>query len=234
MRRADRLFRLVNILQRENGPITAQEIATELEISVRTVYRDVADLVGSGVPVDGEAGIGYRLGPDYNLPPLMLTDEEVEAVVFGMAVAQEWGDPSLSKAAQTLKDKINASLSPQLREILAETRILVPRDGRHPKAEISHPDIRRAIRLRQVTTFDYTDGKSRDSQRTVWPLGLVFFGTVWMLGAWCEMREDYRMFRLDRMRNMHPTDRRFPKRKNRSLEDFMTREWYAGPHASTC
>lgn len=226
MRRADRLFRLVTLLQRRSGPITAKIIADELEVSVRTVYRDVADLMGSGVPIDGEAGIGYQMGADFSLPPLMLTDEEVEAAVFGLAVAQEWGDPSIATAARSLRDKINASLPERLRVVLAETRIVAPSDNRAPVIVVEHVEIRRCIRDRIVLNINYSDQTKRTTNRNVWPLGLVFFGKIWMLGCWCETREAYRFFRLDRIADLTILPRRFPLRNDRRFDDMLDQQWF--------
>jgi predicted DNA-binding transcriptional regulator YafY len=226
MRRADRLFRLVTLLQRRNGPITAKTIGEELEVSVRTIYRDVADLIGSGVPIDGEAGIGYQLEAGYSLPPLMLTEEEVEAAVFGLAVAEEWGDQSIATAARSLRDKINASLPASLRVILAETRIVAPSDHRGPDIMVEHTEIRRCIRDRIVLDINYSDQTGRASNRSVWPLGLVFFGKIWMLGCWCESRDAYRFFRLDRIEKLTILARRFPLRNDRRFEDMMDQQWF--------
>ncbi len=226
MRRADRLFRLVTLMQRRKGPITSKSISDELEVSVRTVYRDIADLIGSGVPIIGEAGIGYQMGSDFSLPPLMLTDEEVEAAVFGLAVAEEWGDDDLKIAAKSLRDKINASLPDRLREILAETRIVAPSDNRSPVIGIKQSDIRRCIRARTVIEIIYTDTNGASSDRCVWPLGLVFFNTIWMLGCWCESRKAYRFFRLDRIVSMNILTRRFPLREDRKFENMMEQQWF--------
>lgn len=226
MRRADRLFRLATLMQRRNGPITAKSISEELEVSVRTVYRDVADLVGSGVPIIGEAGIGYQMASGFSLPPLMLTNEEVEAAVFGLAVAEEWGDQDLKVAARSLRDKINASLPERLQNVLADTRIVAPSDSRSPAIGIKESEIRHCIRARTVIRISYKDTQGTSSDRCVWPLGLVFFNTIWMLGCWCETRDAYRFFRLDRISSMNMLSRRFPFREDRKFENMMEQQWF--------
>lgn len=228
LRRADRLFRMVNLMQRKRGPITAKAIAEELEVSVRTVYRDVADLMASGVPLEGEAGIGYQMAPDFTLPPMMLNDAEVEAAVFGLAVAEEWGDPAMAIAARSLRDKINASLPQRLREVLAHTRIVAPADKRVPPIAVDQADIRRCIRSRNVIEIQYTDMNGTASKRSVWPLGLVFFGKVWMLACWCENKNDNRFFRLDRIKQLQPLQRRFPLREGQKFENLMDKQWSDG------
>lgn len=226
MRRADRLFRLATLMQRRSGPITAKSIGDELEVSVRTVYRDIADLIGSGVPIIGEAGIGYQMASDFTMPPLMLTNEEVEAAVFGLAVAEEWGDRDLKIAARSLRDKINASLPERLQAVLADTRIVAPSDKRSPVIGIKESEIRRCIRSRTVIQISYKDTKGTPSNRCVWPLGLVFFNTIWMLGCWCETRNAYRFFRLDRIANIDVLSRRFPYREDRKFENLMEQQWF--------
>lgn len=198
MRRADRLFQIVGVLRRRRQ-VTPQQLAEQLEVSARTVYRDVADLVASGVPIAGEAGVGYRLDPSYRLPPLLFTPDEVEALVLGMRLVETWADDDLRRSARAVLDKIDAVVSPEERPHLDRTALFsLSFETRREQLGPFGP-LRRAINAQRRVSFLYEDRAGAQSRRTVRPLGLYFWGGAWTLGAWCELRDDFRNFRIDRV-----------------------------------
>lgn len=225
MRRADRLFRIITLLQGRHTAITAQALGDVLEVSARTVYRDIADLSSSGVPVEGEAGIGYRLDDSYHLPPLMLTPQEAEAAAFGAEVASYWGPQDLRDAAMSLKGKLAAALPPDLRALITANPLLAQHADEHPEVRVDAAALRKAVRERCKVSFDYKDVEGRGTTRTVRPLAVMFFGPVWLLAAWCESRSDFRVFRLDRMESLATLLDRFTSEAGRTLEDFLSSEW---------
>jgi predicted DNA-binding transcriptional regulator YafY len=220
VRRADRLFRLVRELRRRRVS-TAAQLARALGVSVRTVYRDVRDLSLSGVPVLGEAGVGYALAKGYEVPPLMFTGEEVEALVLGARIAKAWGDEELSKAADEALAKVEAALPERLRSAVPDASFFAP--DFHVRKEMTGnlTPLRRAIREQRRVFFAYADRENAATRRTVLPLGLFFWGNAWSLGAWCELREGFRNFRLDRMAELRVTDGRFAPERGRTLADFF-------------
>jgi predicted DNA-binding transcriptional regulator YafY len=221
MRRADRLFRIVQLLRRRKLT-TAARLAEELEVSERTVYRDVADLIASGVPIRGEAGVGYALDRSFDLPPLMFDADELEALVLGARVVESWASPALARAARQVLAKIETVLPERLRAQL-EAPLLAP-DFHVPSASLRELDtLRMAIRERRKVHLDYVDRSQATTARTVRPLGLVFWGQYWTLAAWCELRGDFRGFRLDRMQKLALTHERFTDEAGRALPDFLAR-----------
>lgn len=220
MRRADRLFRLVQQLRRRRVS-TAAQLATALEVSVRTVYRDLRDLSLSGVPVRGEPGVGYALGKGFDVPPLMFTGEEVEALVLGARIVSAWADGELRKAAEEALAKIEAVLPPRLARAIPDATLFAPefhvRDAltRHLTA------LRRAIREGRKVHLSYEDREGAATQRTVRPLGLFFWGNAWSLGAWCELRDGFRNFRLDRMGEARVLGESFVPEAGKTLEDLF-------------
>lgn len=218
MRRADRLFQIVQILRRRRLT-TARDLAEKLTVSERTIYRDVQDLVASGVPIEGEAGVGYRL-KGFDLPPLMFTREEVEALVLGARIVQSWTDPELARDAAEAIAKIEAVL-PQDRSHLVKNTFLFAPDG-HYKEEITVdlPALRKAVREQRRVRFCYTNAEGGASERTIRSLALVFYGPVWLLVGWCELREAFRTFRLDRMRDLEVLDCVQPE-PGRTLQDYL-------------
>lgn len=198
MRRADRLFQIVGVLRRRRC-VTAQLLAEQLEVSERTIYRDIADLIASGVPIAGEAGVGYRLDPSYRLPPLLFTPEEVEALVLGMRMVESWADEDLRRSARSVLDKIDAVVPPRERGHLDRTALFSLSFPTQRQGLAAFGPLRRAINGQQKVSFRYEDKGGASSRRTVRPLGLYFWGGTWTLGAWCELREDFRNFRIDRV-----------------------------------
>ena len=201
MRRADRLFQIVLLLGRRRA-VTARELAEALQVSERTIYRDIADLSLSGVPVDGEAGVGYLMRGGFQLPPLMFDADELAALALGSRMVQGWSDPELGRAAERALLKIEAVLPPALKQRMDEQALLVPDFHVPPQMIAPLGLLRRAIGEAHKVAFAYTRADGEVSQRTVWPLGLFFWGETWTLGAWCELRGEYRSFRLDRMLNL--------------------------------
>jgi predicted DNA-binding transcriptional regulator YafY len=224
MRRADRLFQIVQLL-RGRRVVTAAELAGELEVSLRTVYRDVRDLVASGVPIEGEAGVGYCLPRGFDLPPLMFDEDELGALVLGARMVQAWGDETLARRARSVLSKVETVLPERLRPRLEEVELFVPLSLR---AEIraNLESFRAGIDGRHKVRFRYTADSGGETQRTVRPLCLTFWGTVWTATAWCELREDFRTFRPDRMHDVERLDEPFADEPGKDLETFMQKVWH--------
>lgn len=223
MRRADRLFQIVLLLQRGRA-VTARELAEALAVSERTVYRDVADLCASGVPIDGAAGVGYLMRKGYRLPPLMFDAEELAALALGSRMVQGWADPALGRAAERALLKIESVLPAERKAGAGDTvgeAMIVP-DFHVPPAMVAPMGLlRAAIRDSRKVRFDYRRADGARSQRVVWPLGLFFWGETWTLGGWCELRDEFRSFRLDRMSGPAMLDEGFEPVGGRSLEDYV-------------
>ncbi len=222
MRRADRLFQVIQLLRRRHV-ITAASIAGELEVSERTVYRDIADLVRSGVPIAGEAGVGYTLRKGFDLPPLMFTEQEIEALVLGTRVVSSWADEDLAKAAESALARIEAALTDRLKARLTGSRLFAP--GFHVSQTVAKRlgEYRGAIDERRLIHMRYGDVKGATTERTVRPVGLFFWGSVWSLCAWCELREDFRDFRLDRVLESTVLEGQFAIEPGKELEDYFRR-----------
>jgi len=219
MRRADRLFQIVQYL-RGRRLTTAAQLAGWLQVSERTIYRDIRDLSLTGVPVEGEAGVGYRLSPHFDLPPLMFTREEIEALAGGLRMLQAWGSPELKRGANAAWAKLAAAL-PEVQRIELERTRLFALDFAVRDVGALIDTLRHAIAGREVLWLDYRDAQGAVSQRRVWPLGLYFWGEVWSLGAWCELRGDFRNFRVDRIVEARVTGDTYPDQAGRRLEDFV-------------
>lgn len=222
MRHTDRLFDLIQIL-RAGGLFTARDLAQRLEVSTRTVWRDMATLIAAGLPVEGERGVGYILREPIALPPLTLTDAELEALRTALALLGRGADPSLAGAAASLAGKIEAVLPPSL---LARAGGQAPFVWPAPEALAAArhlPALRAALRARAVLRLDYADAEGRASRRTIRPLGLEFWGRVWTLAAWCEGRDDFRSFRVDRILALAETGRHFAPEAGRDLAAWQAR-----------
>lgn len=225
MRRADRLFDIIEFLRRHKRVVTAAELAGELEVSTRTIYRDIADLQASRVPIEGEAGLGYMLRSGYELPPLMFTEDEIEALVFGARMVRAWGDASFTQAADAAVAKIRAVLPPRLNEIVEASRISVaPGRMRGKDNYNAHlTTIRHAIRERRKLRVGYAALTGEETVRTLRPLGLAFFGPFWMLASWCELRRDFRTFRIERIGTLEVTADIFHDEPGKTMDDFIAR-----------
>lgn len=211
MRKADRLFQIVQILRRERRPITADAIAQELETSKRSVYRDIAALIGQRVPIRGEAGIGYVLEDGFDLPPLMLTADEIDAVALGIQWVSGHADPPLGKAARDVLAKLSAVLPEHMRLFLDDPAGGTPPAWQLPASRIDQALLRGWIRRGLKLRIGYQDEGGRKSERTVWPLLIGYLDRARFLIAWCEMRDDFRSFRLDRITDPEFLDERIPK-----------------------
>ncbi len=220
MRRADRLFRIVQYL-RGRRLTTAAFLAGRLGVSLRTVYRDVRDLSLSGVPIEGEAGVGYRLKAGFDVPPLMFTLNEIEALAIGARMVEAWGGPVLAESARTAIEKIVAALPADRRLAVERTRLYAPGFHVDGKAMQQLEAVRAAIGARQVLRLDYRDAGGKSSAREIWPLALYFWGGAWTIGAWCESRDDFRNFRVDRIAALAALERRYPDQPGRSLADYV-------------
>jgi predicted DNA-binding transcriptional regulator YafY len=201
MRRADRLFQIVQLI-RGRRLTTAAYLAQRLEVSERTVYRDVADLQHQGVPIEGEAGVGYRLGLGFELPPLMFSHDEARALVASVRMAQAWQDPALAQASQVALGKILSVLPLAARVAAQSMAIYAPPVGLEPAVQATLQTLREAVQAQRRVRFTYCDAAQAQTQRTVRPLGCFYWGSVWTLVAWCENRSDFRSFRLDRMQSL--------------------------------
>ena len=221
MRRADRLIKIVHYLRRMRRATTAARIADDFGVCVRTVYRDIQDLMNSGVPITGEAGVGYVIDKKYHLPPVMFDLDELEAIGLGIAMVRSWTDDRFAAKADSAFEKVQAVLPENL---LLEIQQLVtysfPSTSKIPW-QVSFSEVRECIRRHQKIEFTYTDLKEKTSRRKVRPLSLVFFGPVWLLVAWCEKRRDFRNFRLDRINDLRVCDEIFPDEKDRNLQAYI-------------
>lgn len=222
MRRADRLFQIVQHL-RGGRLVTAARLADRLEVSERTIYRDIVDLKATGVPIDGEAGVGYILREGFDLPPLMFSRDEIVALVTGARLARAWGGAATARAAEEALIKIEAVLPAAERYRVARTEIHAP-DGMMAAGDRVHFDVlERAADRADVVSIHYRDEQGTQSERDIRPLGLWFWGKVWTLVAWCELRNDFRTFRLDRITSIEACGRRFRPEPGKTLKDFYRR-----------
>jgi predicted DNA-binding transcriptional regulator YafY len=207
MRRADRLFQLVERLRRRRRAQTGSELAEALGVSLRTVYRDVQDLVASGVPIRGEAGVGYALDASFDLPPIMFDEEEIEALMLGARMVEAAADPALARAAQGVVAKVRAVLPKRLEDQIESSPLYAPRFHLNARGRAGLEELRGAIRDRRKVALEYQDREGASTVREVEPLGLYYWGTHgWSLGAWCALRSGFRNFRLDRIHAMKVLD----------------------------
>jgi predicted DNA-binding transcriptional regulator YafY len=220
MRRADRLFEIVHYL-RGRRLTTAAQLARWLEVSERTIYRDIADLSASGIPIDGEAGVGYRLHPDFDLPPLMFNRNEIEALVIGARMVESWGGPSLAQGARTALAKVATALPKDKRATLEGSPLFSPGYFQDSRLGARMDLLRVAIDARRHVLLRYQDAKGATSERRVRSLALAFWGETWTLGGWCELRNDFRNFRLDRILMSHLLEERFPDEAGKRLPDYL-------------
>lgn len=229
MRRADRLFEIIQLMRRKDL-VRARELGEALGVSERTIYRDVQDLIASGVPIEGAAGVGYVLRAGFDMPPLMFKEQELEALVLGARIVESWADADLAAAASDVIAKVAAVMPDRLRQYMANTALLAP--PRHFMEPIGFDLalLRRALRNQLKVHFRYRNLAGDQSERTVRPLSLAYFGPVWVLAAWCELRDDFRAFRLDRMEGFEVCDDRFRAEPGKTLHDFLKRDptWIGG------
>ncbi len=226
MRRADRLLRIIQILRRSNRPTTAQALADELEVVPRTIYRDIATLQASRVPIDGETGIGYLLRSGYDLPPLMFDTDEIEAIVLGLTMVAQRGDPALTRGASDALAKVRAVVSKDVADASWKAMLLVPHALEAGVDFGPHiPLIRNAIRDCRKLNIGYSDANGDPSERTIWPLGLYMYSHATLLCAWCEMRQDYRAFRSERIASCLLGQGRFDGKNGALMSAFLAKFW---------
>ena len=221
MRRAERLFQIIQILRRsKRRPITAQDIASELETSLRTIYRDISQLLAERVPIRGEAGIGYILEDGFDMPPLMLTADEIEAAMLGAQWVMGRGDEALTRAARDLVAKIGAVVPPHLRPLALDSTLVSPQWRRIEVDAIDMAKVRAAIHAQTKIVIAYSDGVGRETRRTIWPIAVSYWDMVRVIVAWCELRQGFRSFRTDRVRGAEFTGERYPMPRTR-----LTAQW---------
>lgn len=228
MRRADRLLRIIQILRRHRRPVIGQVIAGELEISLRTLYRDIADLITDGVPIRGEAGVGYVLGEGYDLPPLMFSADELEAVMLGLRWVARRGDPDLARAAQDTVAKVGAVLPDRLKPFLYDAALLVPPSYRGFVDSVDVALLRQAIRDQRKVKLRYRAEDQGETTRIIWPIGVAYFDAQRLIIAWCELRQDFRSFRTDRMISADLTPDKYKERRKALLKRWHAKEQHDG------
>ncbi len=222
MTKAERLLQLLAILRARRNVVVAQVLADRLNVSLRTVYRDIQSLIAAGVPVEGEAGVGYRLRAGSTLPPMMFTEEEIEALLLGVRMVQGWGDDGLVGSAESALNKIRSVLPDK-----------IVHDQNHQLATLLVPDmhrsrstrygavIRQAIKDQRVLQLDYTAEDGNQTQRKVNALGLAYWGAAWTLVAWCQLRDSHRLFRLDRILAIEHLDEEFTIAPHQTLSAYI-------------
>ena len=220
MRRADRLFQIVQLI-RGRRLSTAAFLAERLEVSQRTIYRDVADLQHQGVPIEGEAGVGYRLGAGFELPPLMFSQGEANALVAAARLAQAWLDPGLAREVEGALGKILSVLPPAARLAAEAQALYAPLVGLDARTQATLQALREAVQSCHVVEIDYADVQGRPSLRRLRPLGCFYWGKVWTLSAWCELRNDFRGFRIDRIAAFTVLPERFRQEPGKTLADLL-------------
>ena len=223
MRRADRLFLLIHALRGRRAAVPARTLAETLGVSLRTVYRDVADLQVSGVPIEGEAGVGYVLRHGSDIPPLMFTEAEIEALTVGARFVEAFASPALAQAARHALTKIEAVLPDEMKRRSERSRILAPRSERSAADRARMGELHAAIGERRVVRIAYVREDGEASERVLEPLALVFWGAVWTLAAWCRLRVDFRTFRVDRIATCDVLEERFRETRERGLRAYLER-----------
>ena len=198
MRRSDRLFDIIQHLRTVSRPTTAATLAAELEVTPRTIYRDIATLQARRVPIEGAAGVGYVLRKGFDLPPLMFTVEEIEAIAVGARMVRRLRDPKLQEAADSVFSKVTVVLPEALRAQLVSAPIYVS-EGSNASPGVDMSELRGAIRDSRKVHIAYADEGGRRSHRTIWPIAMAYYVDVTLIGAWCELRADYRNFRVERI-----------------------------------
>jgi predicted DNA-binding transcriptional regulator YafY len=212
MRRADRLFQIIQILRRSSRPVTAEDLAGELETSKRSIYRDISALIGQQVPIRGEAGFGYVLEGGFDLPPLMLTTEEVEAAVLGAQWVAGHGDAALARAAHDLMAKIAVTIPENLRPLVIDAGARTPPGWNIPPDGLDVAQARAWIRFGRKIALVYLDADNRQTERVIWPIVVGYHEAVRILIGWCELRHDFRSFRIDRVVGATFLEERYPAR----------------------
>jgi predicted DNA-binding transcriptional regulator YafY len=219
--KAERLLHLLQTLRRHRYPVVGKDLAEELGISLRTLYRDIAALAAQGANIDGSPGVGYLLRPGFLLPPLMLTQEEIEALVLGSRWVEQRGDPALQQAASDLLAKVESILPAELRQEMISSGLMIGPSPDKPMADRELALIRKAIRNESKLNMRYADMADEETSRTVWPFALGWFDHSLILAAWCELRQGYRHFRTDRIRQFTALAERYPRSRRALLQEWQ-------------
>lgn len=220
MSRSERLFDLLEVLRRHRRPVSGRALAEEIGVSLRTLYRDIASLQAQGATIEGEAGVGYVLRPGFLLPPLMFTPEEIEALVLGSRWVAGRADGRLAEAARSALARIGAVLPPDLREEMEGSSLFIAPGAPIPADAIDAAILRKAIRTESKLLLNYSDANGAASERVVWPFALAFFDQVRLLISWCELRDDFRSFRTDRIATVEMMETRYPTRRADLLKQW--------------
>jgi len=224
MRRSDRLFDIIQRLRTAPQPTTAATLAGELEVTVRTVYRDIATLQARRVPIEGAPGIGYVLRKSFDLPPLNFTIDEIEAIAVGARMVHRLKDPKLQEAAQSVLAKVTVAVPERLRPHIADAPIYVSPGMTAEAQGADLAEVRAAIRDSRKLYIAYADEQGRRTNRTIWPIAMAYYVDVTLVGAWCELRADYRNFRVERIASSRVLEEHFDQDNGR-----LFREWSALP-----
>jgi predicted DNA-binding transcriptional regulator YafY len=224
MSRSERLLELIQTLRRYRRPVSGQTLADETNVSLRTLYRDIATLQAQGADIEGEPGMGYILKPGFLLPPLMFSEDEIEALVLGSRWVASRTDSDLSRAAANVLAKITAVLPDDMKPKIEGSNLLVPPAWNDVRDVVDLSLVRKAIRNEHIVAIDYVDAAGVPTERRIWPFALGFYERVRVVAAWCEMRNDFRNFRTDRIQRMEPQGKRYPRRKAELLKAWRIAE----------
>ncbi|WP_280192614.1 helix-turn-helix transcriptional regulator [Delftia sp. PS-11] len=227
MARPARLLQLIDLLRRARTPQTGPVLAQQLQVSLRTLYRDIATLREQGAAIEGDPGVGYEMRPGFLLPPLMFTPDELEALLLGARWASRQADPELAQAASTALDRIRSALPLELRIGVDTSGLLVPPMCQEPAAEPWQTALRLAIRRQHKVVLHYTDEKGQATERRIWPFAMGYFERSRVLAAWCELRQDFRHFRADRVRCVIDLQERYPDHRSSLIERWSSQLGYA-------
>ena len=233
MRRTERLFQIIQILRRKSRPVTGKELADELETSLRTIYRDMAELIMQRVPIRGEAGTGYVLQPGYDMPPLMLTTDELEAAVLGARWVAARGDARLVRGAEDLIAKLSSAVPLDLQPVIVDSGLVPISFRKRPEDSFDVALVREAIRAQKKMDLGYADEAGNVTRRIVWPFLIVYADDIRMMCAWCELRQGFRHFRTDRVRRIERLEARFPQRVARLRKDWEAERAWRRSQAAT-
>lgn len=221
MSKSERLFELLTLMRSKRYAVTAAQLAHQMEVSERTIYRDIHSLINSGVPIYGEAGVGYMLQAGSHLPPLMFTEQEMVALELGMRMVRAWSDDELAQASRSASTKILSVLPDKLKAQLEEFPIFVPEIHSTSETATRGKMLRHATDDKLKIIIEYVDQQENKTSRCLQPLGQIFWGKVWTLVAWCELRNDYRHFRIDRIKKLTITDASFETSTDKCLEHYI-------------
>ncbi|MFC3194892.1 helix-turn-helix transcriptional regulator [Marinicella sediminis] len=223
MRRADRLLKITHYLRQHRQAVTARQVADHFGICKRTVYRDIQCLMDAGTPIRGEAGVGYTIDKHYYLPPVTFDADELEAIALGISMVRQWTDDRFAEKASSALDKVQAVLPAGLQGELQQITTYAVDNRPEIPWSVPFSDLREHIRGQRKIELDYADEQQRKTNRTVRPLALLFFNPVWLLTGWCELRQDFRNFRLDRIQQLTSTEKTFTDEPGKNLTAYLAK-----------